>query len=105
MHGNLEHSLRTRRPVSTDIATYLPATLELTIAALGMAIVLGATLGLASAGRWRGASILRVLMIGGASIPAFLLALLGVLFLNGDLHCCRPAGTPVSPTRRPARQG
>src|SRR5580704_8352859 len=29
-HGNLEHSLRTRRAVSTDLATYLPATMELT---------------------------------------------------------------------------
>jgi peptide/nickel transport system permease protein len=104
VHGNLEHSLRTRRPVSTDLATYLPATLELTIAALGIAIVLGAALGLASAGRWRGASILRVLMIGGASIPAFLLALLSVLFLNGDLHLLPASGDtgvanpPTGPT-------
>ena len=96
--------MRTRRSVSTDLATYLPATLELTIAALGIAIVLGAILGLASAGRWRGASILRVVMIGGASIPAFLLALLSVLFLNGDLHLLPASGdtgvanAPTGPT-------
>jgi peptide/nickel transport system permease protein len=91
-HGNLERSLRTRRPVATDLATYLPATLELTIAALGLALFLGAALGLASAGRWRGASVLRVLMISGASTPAFLLALLGVLILNGDLHWLPASG-------------
>ena len=50
VHGNLEHSLRTRRPVATDLATYLPATVELTIAALGIAIVLGAALGLGVGG-------------------------------------------------------
>src|SRR5580693_3722682 len=56
-HGNLERSLRTRRPVATDLGEYLPATLELTLAALGLALVLGAGLGLASAGRFRGASV------------------------------------------------
>jgi peptide/nickel transport system permease protein len=104
LHGNLEHSLRTRRAVSTDLATYLPATMELTITALGLALVLGAALGLASAGRWRGASILRVVMIAGASVPAFLLALLSVLFLNGDLHLLPASGDtgvanpPTGPT-------
>jgi peptide/nickel transport system permease protein len=103
-HGNLEQSLRTRRPVSTDLATYLPATIELTVTALGIALVLGAALGLASAGRWRGSSILRLLMITGASIPSFLLALLGVLFLNGDLHLLPASGdtgvtnAPTGPT-------
>jgi peptide/nickel transport system permease protein len=103
-HGNLENSLRTRRAVSTDLSTYLPATMELTITALGIALVLGAALGLASAGRWRGASILRVLMIAGASVPAFLLALLSVLFLNGDLHLLPASGDtgltnpPTGPT-------
>jgi peptide/nickel transport system permease protein len=103
-HGNLQNSLRTRRPVSTDLATYLPATIELSIAALALAIVLGAALGLASAGRWRGASVLRVVMIGGASVPAFLLALLGVLVLNGDFHLLPASGDsgvanpPTGPT-------
>ena len=104
LHGNLENSLRTRRPVSTDIATYLPATMELTITALGIALVLGAALGLASAGRWRGAGLLRVAMIAGASVPAFLLALVSVLVLNGDLHLLPASGDtgvanpPTGPT-------
>jgi peptide/nickel transport system permease protein len=103
-HGNLGRSLRTRRPVSTDIGTYLPATLELTLAALVLALGLGAALGLASAGRWRGAAVLRVLMLSGASTPAFLLALLGVLILNGDLHWLPASGdtgvqnAPTGPT-------
>jgi peptide/nickel transport system permease protein len=91
-HGNLGRSLRTRRSVATDIRAYLPATIELTLAALVLALVLGAALGVASVGRWRGSSILRVLMISGASVPAFLLALVGVLVLNGDLHWLPASG-------------
>jgi peptide/nickel transport system permease protein len=103
-HGDLGRSLRTRRPVSTDIGAYLPATLELTLAALALALVFGAALGLASVGRWRGAAILRVLMLSGASTPAFLLALLGVLIFNGDLHWLPASGdvgvqnAPTGPT-------
>ena len=102
--GNLQHSLRTRRAVSTDIATYLPATIELSLTALVMAIVIGAAIGLASAGRWFGAGALRVLMIAGASVPAFLLALLGILVLNGDWHLLPASGdtgvqnAPTGPT-------
>ena len=103
-HGNLQYSLRTRRSVSTDLGTFLPATMELTVAALAIALVMGAALGLASAGRWRGASVLRVVMIAGASVPAFLLALLGVLVLNGDFHLLPASGdtgvlnAPTGPT-------
>ena len=43
-HGNLEVSLRTRHPVSTDIATFLPATVELALTGLFLAVVLGAKL-------------------------------------------------------------
>jgi peptide/nickel transport system permease protein len=103
-HGNLEKSLRTRRPVSTDLREYLPATVELAATALALAVVLGAVLGLASAGRWRGASALRALMIVGESFPSFLLALIGVLILNGDLHWLPASGdtgvlnAPTGPT-------
>ncbi|HWD24152.1 MAG TPA: ABC transporter permease [Acidimicrobiales bacterium] len=86
LHGNLQMSLRTRRPVSTDIAAYLPATVELTIFGLALALFLGTILGVASAGRWRGAAAFRILMLSGASAPAFLLALLGILIFSGDLH-------------------
>ena len=85
-HGNLAVSLRTRRPVATDIAAYLPATVELTLVGLFFALILGTILGIASAGKWRGAGVFRVIMLSGASAPSFVLALLGILFLSGDLH-------------------
>ncbi len=44
LSGDLGQSLRTRRPVLGDIALFLPATLELGIAALLMSIMIGVRL-------------------------------------------------------------
>ena len=52
LHGNLQTSLRTRRPVMTDLRAYLPATLELTLFAIFLTAVLAIALGVASAARW-----------------------------------------------------
>ena len=104
VHGNLEVSLRTRRPVSTDLANFLPATIELTVFGLGIALVLGTFLGLASAGQWLGSGTFRILMLAGASAPAFLLALLGILWLSGGVHWLPATGDtgytnpPTGPT-------
>jgi peptide/nickel transport system permease protein len=104
LHGNLGISLRTRHPVASDLASYLPATVELSLAALFLAIVLGALLGIGSATRWRGAGVFRAVIISGASTPAFLLALLGILFFNGHLHWLPASGdtsyvnAPTGPT-------
>ena len=51
-HGDLQMSLRTRRPVSTDLAEYLPATAELAFYGVLLAIVLGGALGLLTAARF-----------------------------------------------------
>lgn len=91
-HGDLSASLRTRRSVATDIATFLPATVELAAAGLMVAVVLGGLLGLGAAGRWRGSGVLRVVMLSGASAPSFLLALLGILLFNSRLHWLPASG-------------
>jgi len=77
-------SLHTRRPVRTDIAAFLPATVELATTALAMAVVLGGALGLLTA-RGRGAS-LRVSLVASASVPAFLLALLLLIVFYARLR-------------------
>lgn len=54
-HGDLGTSLYTKRPVTADIASYLPATLELVLVAGLMMIVFGIPLGIFAArfkGRW-----------------------------------------------------
>lgn len=77
-HGNLGRSLLTRRPVEADIAAYLPATLELVIAAMLFAVVVGIPLGLLTAlwrNRWPD-YLSQVLAIGAISMPRFFLGLL-----------------------------
>jgi peptide/nickel transport system permease protein len=92
VHGNLGVSYRTRRPVSTDLAAFLPATAELSVYALAFAIVLAMILALASTLRWPGAGLFRVLLIAGASAPAFLLAIVGILIFYSKLGWLPAAG-------------
>jgi peptide/nickel transport system permease protein len=96
-------SLHTRRPVRTDIAAFLPATLELAAAALALAVVLGGALGLVTA-RGGGAS-LRVGLVASASVPAFLLALLLLVVFYAQLRWVPGSGrisaeldAPTGPT-------
>jgi peptide/nickel transport system permease protein len=84
VRGDLQMSLHTRRPVRTDIAAFLPATLELAATALAMAVVLGGALGLLTA-RGRATS-LRVGLVASASVPAFLLALLLLIVFYARLR-------------------
>jgi peptide/nickel transport system permease protein len=104
-HGDLQDSLRTRNPVTTDLGNYVPATLELTGFALGLALVLGTLLGIASAARMRGSGVLRVVMVAGSSAPVFLLALLGLLLFYRRLGWLPATGRskflnpPTGPTK------
>ena len=73
LQGDLGTSFTTRRPVSTDIAERLPATLELVIAAMIIGTALGLSLGLLSA-RFRGTAtdgLSRVFALIGSSLPIF----------------------------------
>ncbi|TPI11208.1 ABC transporter permease [Mesorhizobium sp. B4-1-3] len=73
LSGDLGNSLRTRRPVATDIALFLPATLELGITALFMAILLGVPLGVLSAIFKDGPvdQAARAVSVAGISMPVF----------------------------------
>lgn len=85
LRGDFQTSVRTRRPVSEDLASAIPATFELALFALLLALVGGVVLGVVSAARWRGSSIVRGLMTLGASIPPFLLAFLAILIFSRRL--------------------
>jgi peptide/nickel transport system permease protein len=85
LHGNLGMSYRTRRPVSTDLGSFLPATAELTLYGLALALILAAILAVGSTLRWPGAGLFRLLLMAGASTPAFLLAIAGILLFYSKL--------------------
>src|SRR5689334_15039003 len=69
LHGDMQMSLRTRRPVTTDLGDFLPATFELAMYGVGLALVLGTILGLLTAARFRGSGVVRVVLVGFASAP------------------------------------
>lgn len=101
--GNLEESLHTHRPVRTDLAQFLPATIELAGAAAILALLMGSLMGLLTA-RGRG-GITRLAMLAGASAPPFLLALGLVLAFYSHWHLFPASGdisanlnAPTGPT-------
>lgn len=80
-HGDLGQSLYTNRPVTTDIAQFLPATLELVFVSGFMMIGLGLPLGVLSA-RYRGTWIdtaIRLVSLLGVSAPSFVWAVIFML--------------------------
>jgi peptide/nickel transport system permease protein len=89
MHGNLQMSLRTRDSVASDLATFLPATIELAVAGMFVAFVVALTIGLAGAMRVRGERALRFTMVVGASTPSFLLAIVGLFVFCPRVGRCR----------------
>lgn len=110
LHGDLGQSVRTGRPVLRDIAAYVPATLELAIASMTVAILAGLLLGILSALASRGAGVLRLVLIAGASAPSFLLALLFIYVFYVRLGWLPASGdastaTPIGPTGAPVLDG
>lgn len=77
LHGDFGVSIFTHRPVLQDLIAYLPATLELVLAAMFLAIVIGIPAGLWAAVRRDGWPdyLTRVLALGSISMPRFFLGL------------------------------
>jgi peptide/nickel transport system permease protein len=100
VHGDFSLSLHTRRPVRDDLSAFLPATIELALAAAVLSVVLGAALGLLTARG--GGTPLRLLLVGGASVPGFLLAILFLLFFYAGLHWLPASGRLSSSVTPPS---
>ncbi len=86
--GDLGRSVQTGNPVTSDIARFFPATLELATAALILAAGIGVPLGVWAAvrqGTWVDQAI-RVLCLSGHSVPVFVLALLALLVFYATLQ-------------------
>lgn len=96
VHGDLGTSIVSRRPVTQEIGDRLPATLQLTAAAMAIAIVLGVGIGtLAAASRsrfWEGALMLGATM--GVSVPTFWIGLLLIYFFALQLGWFPVLGNP-----------
>ncbi|MEU9240758.1 ABC transporter permease [Streptomyces sp. NPDC048385] len=88
VRGDWGYSLTTKRSVLGEIAGRLPATLELIGAAMVLAALLGTVLGVVAATRPGGRldGLIRLLSIGGVSMPAFWLGLLLQVLFVDRLH-------------------
>lgn len=94
LHGDLGRSIRLRRPVSELIAGRLPNTLELAVASLSLATVVGVAVGAVSAVR-RGRLADHLAMAGallGVSLPSFWLGLMLILLFGLRLSALPIAG-------------
>jgi peptide/nickel transport system permease protein len=88
LSGDLGTSLFTTRPVWTDLSARLPATIELTIAAMLVSVAAGIPLGvLAALYRNRAADhLLRVVTVAGLAMASFWLALMLQLYFAMELR-------------------
>ncbi len=83
VRGNLGNSIATGRPVVEEIATRLPASLELTLIGLIVSVGIAVPLGIAAAtrpGSWIDHSC-RIITTAGVSLPAFFSGLLLIYVL------------------------
>lgn len=102
INWNFGISLRTQNQVSEDLRVYFPATVELCLLAMLIAIILGVFIGVISAvkrNQWQD-NVSRVFSLVGISMPAFWLGLLFILILYYHLGLI-PAGGRLSPSISP----
>jgi peptide/nickel transport system permease protein len=88
LHGDLGQSVRGQTPVLREILMRFPSTLELTIAAMLIAIIGGVGAGvLAAITRSRGAqTITMIIALLGLSVPSFWLAIILILIFGVKLQ-------------------
>jgi ABC-type dipeptide/oligopeptide/nickel transport system permease component len=87
LRGDLGDSLITRQPAWDQIRTVLPYSLQLTFAAILIALILGIPAGVLTAVKRNTAIdyVIRVLSLAGLSAPAFYVGLLLMYFLSARL--------------------
>jgi ABC-type dipeptide/oligopeptide/nickel transport system permease component len=92
VHGELGYSQSARMPVAQAIATFFPSTLELSLYAFALIVVLGVMLGTTAAVHRDGPidHISRILSITGYSLPVFVWGLLLLLLFYGHLQWFPP---------------
>jgi ABC-type dipeptide/oligopeptide/nickel transport system permease component len=86
--GDLGRSLATNRPITADVAAVLPFTIELTLAALLIGVVVGVPLGVVAAQRRDGWAdwTARIMSLAGLSFPAFVSGILLLLVFAVELR-------------------
>jgi peptide/nickel transport system permease protein len=95
IQGDLGRSLQYKRPVLEEIRTQLPATIQLTLASMVIALIVGMGLGIVAAlrpGSWLD-SFSMFLALGGVSFPSFWVGLMMLLVFSLMLGWLPATGT------------
>ena len=103
LHGDLGTSYYTHTSVSTEIIKRMPATIELALAAIVIAAVVGITLGTLAATH-KGTAVDHVTMIvalAGVSMPVFWIGILFIILFAGTLHVLPSTGR-IDPILQPS---
>ncbi|MBV2144058.1 ABC transporter permease subunit [Falsochrobactrum sp. TDYN1] len=93
LHGDFGQSLVTKKPVLVEFFALFPATVELSVCAILLAIIIGIPAGVFAAvkrGSWFDQGLMGISLVG-YSMPIFWWALLLIIFFSGVLQL-----TPVS---------
>ena len=100
VQGDLGVSFATKRPIAEDLRRFLPATLELALAATVLALAVGVPAGVAAAARRHrlGDTAIRLFAVTGVSLPVFWSALLLQLLFASRLGWLPLAGRTGSST-------
>jgi peptide/nickel transport system permease protein len=88
LRGDLGMSIRTHHPAMDEVLTAFPVTLQLTLAALALSVIVGIPLGAIASLRPGGPfdNAVMVLTLMGASVPVFWLGLMALLLFGGILN-------------------
>lgn len=104
LNGDLGNSLFTGRPVSSDLFSRLPATIELTIVALAITVGLGVPVGVVAALRRNSLfdHVIRIVTVSGLAVASFWLAIMLQLWFAMNLGWL-PLGGRIAATMMPPR--
>ena len=97
LRGDLGRDFISDAPLTELLAQRLPVTLELTILAMGLALLIGVPLGVLAAtrGPWTGRAT-SAFVVAAISVPDVWLGIMLVLLFSGTFHLLPPSGyTPI----------
>lgn len=102
VQGDLGTSIRTQRPVLDDLKDYFPATIELAIFSIIIAIIFGMLFGIISAIKRNSAmdQVIRGISVLGVSVPSFWLGLMFLLLFYVHFGIA-PGPGRISPYLKP----
>lgn len=102
LKGDLGNSYYTKQPVSKELASRFPATIELAVVSVILASIFGILIGVVSAVKknsvWDSGG--RILSLVGVSIPIFWLGVIMIIIFSGTLHWL-PSGSQIDPLLKP----